>query len=71
MDYHEKKAKALCELAHERRQRDKKYPRPMPTSTSNSAPPTALSGSLARTFYRRRLMDMLGIPVTRRWLRRQ
>ena len=67
MDYDEQLAKAILELAHERINVDSGCPRPFIEPLGSGSP----DKNLSRTFYRRWLMDILGIPVTRRWLRKQ
>ena len=68
MNYHEKMAKALLDLAHERTQRDEVHKRPPLHPLGYTG---GMSEQLHHTFYRRQLMAILGIPVTRRWLRRK
>ena len=67
MDYDEQLAKAILEMAHERVQVESKSTRPfiLPLGCGN------LEKYWQRTFYRRRLMELLGISIPRRWLRRQ
>ena len=67
MDYDEQLAKAILEMAHERINADNKNPRPFiqPLGCCN------IEKYWERTFYRRRLMELLGISIPRRWLRKQ
>jgi len=70
-DCKERQAYDILKAAHEREQADKKYPRPFVERTGGGGIGGRLNPNWHRTYWRRRLMDMLGIPVTRRWLRRQ
>lgn len=67
----ERVAREMLEAAHERAQRGKKHPRPFVDRTSGGGIGGRLDPQWHRTYWRRRLMELLGIPVTRRWLRRQ
>jgi len=67
MDYEEEIAREILKAAHERLEAGEKHPRPFIQPLGSGSPDKHWS----RTFYRRELMDLLGIPVTRRWLRRQ
>ena len=66
MDYEEQLAKAILEMAHERVNAESKSTRPFIQPLGSGSP----DKNLSRTFYRRWLMDILGIPITHRWLRR-
>ena len=67
MDYEEEIAREILKAAHDRTQAGEKHPRPFIQPLGS----VIADKRLDRTFYRRQLMDILGIPVTRRWLRRQ
>jgi len=67
MDYEEEIAREILKGAHERAQAGEDHPMPFIQPLGSFSP----DKNWGRTFYRRQLMDMLGIPVTRRWLRRQ
>ena len=71
MDYKEEIAREALKIAHERTQAYKKYPRPFVERTGGGDIGGRLNPQWQRTYWRRRLMDLLGIPITRRWLRRQ
>ena len=67
MDYEEEIAREILKAAHERTTDGAKYHRPFIQPLGS----VSADKSLDRTLYRRQLMDILGIKVTRRWLRRQ
>ena len=78
MDYEEQLAKAILELAHERVCAGDGHPCPFTLPIDNRLEDFWVSnddplpdGCCQRTVYRRRLLDILGIPITYHWLRRQ
>jgi len=67
MDYEEEIAREILKAAHERTMDGAKHHRPFIQPLGSGS----ADKCWGRTFYRWELMDLLGIPVTRRWLRRQ
>ena len=73
ISFEERIALEILKGAHERSQAGREHPMPFVERLGGGGLGGGhrLNPNWHRTYWRRRLLELLGIPVTRRWLRRQ